>query len=231
MKPYTPNINQYKFLPVLMAVFVTLSILTIVLLYKIISFDRWIISAATFIVPFWYTLSDLIAEVYGYKVARKALWTLFLCNFIFIFVIYLTIHLPSPYDSSKQAYAYHLLFDPIPRVFVASFLAVLIGAFLNVYLLTKWKVLIKGRYFWLRSIGSSAIGEAIFTIITFGIEFTGQALLHDIMELMIVSYIVKIVFLPIAATPSAFMAKVLKRYEGVDVYDNNTNFNPLKFLD
>lgn len=225
------QINQYKFLSFFSAIFVTLSMLTIILLYKVISIHGIPISAATLIIPFWYATSDLIAEVYGHIVARRLIWINIVCNFIFIFTIYIFIHLPSPTSELNNTNAYLKLYSDIPRIFFASLIAILSGVFINIYFLSKWKILTNGKHFWVRSIGSSAIGELIFTIIAFFLEFFEKAPLSLIIRLIIISYIVKLIFTPIASTPCAILALFLKEKEGLENRDYNINFNPFKIIE
>jgi len=217
--------QQFKYLGLFIAIFMTVSFLTIVLIYKLVQIGPVYASAATFIIPFWYSLSDMISEIYGYRVARNLIWTMLFCEIIFIFSIVGFIYLPSPVflDHSKE---YLDLFGKLPRVFLGSFSAVLCGAFLNIYCISKWKILTRGRYFWIRSVASSAIGELVFTILAFLIEFIGAIPFEKILELMLVSYAIKILFSMIFATPATFLTAIVQKSEGVNIYDENINFNP-----
>ena len=76
--------------------------------------------------------------------------------------------------------------------------------------------------------GATAVGEAIFTVIAFVIEFYGKVPFGELIQLMAVSYVIKLMIAPIAVIPSAILATLLKKAEGIDVYDINTDFNPFK---
>jgi queuosine precursor transporter len=217
-----------KYLNMLAMLYLTIALITIVLIYKVTSVHHFTISAASFVIPVWFVLADIIAEVYGYLVLKKIILTTLLCEFIFIGLIELLIQLPINTVTATNN-AYQILFGDLYRVFIGSALAVLLGSFLNGYLLVKWKLLTKGRFFWIRSIGSSAIGEGLFTIIVFLIEFMGKVSTIELIEMIVISYIVKVIFLPIAATPALIVANMLKLKE--NFYDEgfNQKSNPLKF--
>ncbi len=107
--------------------------------------------------------------------------------------------------------------------------AAFFGVFLNSYILTKWKILINGKYFWLRSLGSTLFGEAIF-ILTWGfLAFSGEFPIRELLQLMLVSYAYKAICNIITIFPSAILAFSLKKAEGIDVYDYNTNFTPFSW--
>lgn len=86
----------------------------------------------------------------------------------------------------------------------------------------------KGRLFWLRSLGSSVVGEAVFVVIALSMEFVGVVPLHTVLQLMAVSFLTKLLISPILVIPSAILAAIIKKIEGVEVYDYDLEFNPLK---
>jgi queuosine precursor transporter len=105
---------------------------------------------------------------------------------------------------------------------------VLIGAFLNAYVLTKWKILWRGRYFWLRSLFSTAFGELIFTTIVILVNYFGVFDFKNMFELGVVSFCFKIIMSVVLTVPISLFVVWLKNKEGVDIYDYHTNFNPFK---
>jgi uncharacterized PurR-regulated membrane protein YhhQ (DUF165 family) len=95
-------------------------------------------------------------------------------------------------------------------------------------MVAKWKVLLRGRLFWLRSLGASIIGEAVFVIISLCMEFIGVIPLQALVQLILVSFAMKIVLNPILVIPSSILAAMIKKIEQIDVYDYDLEFNPLK---
>ena len=206
--------------------YMTVKLITVVLIYKIVTLCGFTASASTLIMPLWFIMGDVIAEVYGYKIAKKLIWTAIFCQFIFAFFCTSLSTMQSPVGWVHQD-AYDQVFHSLPRVAFASFIAILFGASINAYAISKWKVLLKGKYFWLRSLGASAVGELVFTAIAYFTEFYGVATMPNILHLMAVSYLLKLVINPILIVPSAMLAALLKRSEGVTTEDDNSiKFNP-----
>jgi len=219
--------TRYKYLTFLSMLYMTIKLITVVLIYKIISIGSFSASASTIIMPLWFVIGDVIAEVYGYKVARQMIWIAIICQFLFAFVCAGMISFAAPLGWSHQE-AYDQVLGKLPRVALASFLAIVVGAFANAYAISKWKILLRGKYFWLRSLGASAVGELIFTVVAYLIEFLGVVSLSQLLHLTIISYVVKLILNPILVLPSSFTAFVLKKFEGIDAYDIGINFNPFK---
>jgi uncharacterized PurR-regulated membrane protein YhhQ (DUF165 family) len=90
-------------------------------------------------------------------------------------------------------------------------------------------VLVKGKYFWLRSLGSSIIGESFYTIFVVSLVNIGIISFKEILQIFLVSYCYKLVFDLIAVTPASLLARFLKRSEGVDVYDFPKKFTSSKY--
>lgn len=219
--------TQYKCLTFLSMLYMTIKLSTVVLIYKIISIGPFSASASTIIMPLWFVISDVIAEVYGYKIARQMIWLAIICQFLFAFVCAGLISVSSPLGWSHQE-AYDQILGKLPRVALASFLAIVIGAFLNAYAISKWKILLHGKYFWLRSLGASSVGELVFTVVAYLVEFLGVVPFSQLLHLMVISYVVKLVLNPILVVPSSFAAFLLKKVEGIDIYDIGINFNPFQ---
>lgn len=207
--------------------YMTVKLITVVLIYKIIKIGPFSASASTLVMPLWFILGDIIAEVYGYKVTRHILWIAILCQFVFAVVCTGLIKLDSPPQWVHQD-AYEQVLGNLPRVVVASFLAIISGSFINAYALSKWKILLNGKHFWLRSFGASSIGELVFAIVAYLTEFAGIAIPKDIIQLIVISYAIKLLLNPLLAIPSVFLTTKLKKLEHVDTFDYKTNFNPFR---
>jgi queuosine precursor transporter len=214
-----------KYLNILGVLYTSFLLVASLIVHKMVVIFGLTISASTLVFPFTYFLGDVIAEVYGYKVSRQLIWAAFAAMFIFDMLSAAIIHLPSPAYWSLQS-AYDTVISPLPRIFLGDFLGLTIGAFLNVYLITKWKVMAHGRFFWLRSLCSAALGEAAFNIIAFMVVFIGVIPFNNIIQAMIFSYLFKVLFALISVVPALLLVRYLKNKECIDVYDYNTNFNP-----
>lgn len=218
---------EFKYLHLCGMFYFMLMILANVVIYRMTEIDGVKLSVGTLVIPFWYVAGDIITEVYGYKKMREIIWFSLICTGLFSIFVALLVNLPQT-NILSNAQAYHEIFSRMPRVFAGMLIAILVGTFLNSFLLSKWKVLILGRFFWIRSLGSSAIGQLFFTFIAMVFDLFHMMPWVTLMELILSAYIIKLVVTPIAATPAALVAALLKKLEGSDVYDHDVDYNPFK---
>lgn len=216
-----------KFLLPLAMCYMMLKIVTVLLIYKIVTIGSITTTAATLIIPLWFLIGDIIAEVYGYNVSKQIIWAALFFQIIFAFICTYSIKLPSPSTWSYQT-SYNQVLGNTLRVAFASCSAIMCGAFLNSFYLSKWKVLLNGRFFWLRSLGASIIGEAVFTFVAFSMEFFGVVSFKIAFELMAISFAAKLIINPLLVIPSSLLAAYIKKKEGFEVFDYDIEFNPFK---
>lgn len=216
----------YKALPLLTMLFVTISLSSFVLGYKVIAVKGTVFSAAALVIPIRYLLGNIIAEVYGFYLAKRFIWYMILCGFIFSIIIVLTIHLPSPTFWNHQA-QYNAVLGRTLRIAYDATIGILLGSMLNVYLLTKWKQLVKGRYFMLRNLGASIVGEITQYVVVLIMMYYNLLNWHQIAQLIILDYTIQVVFLIGTAPIAHFLVFLIKRIEGLDeVIDQDLIFNP-----
>jgi uncharacterized integral membrane protein (TIGR00697 family) len=201
-----------KYLLALAMFYMTIKITTVLLIYKIITIGSFSPSASTIIIPLWFVTGDIIAEIYGYKTARNLIWMAILGQFIFAFLCWSFALVDSP-DILQNQEAYEEILTRIPRVAFASFLAIALGGILNAYAINKWKILLHGKYFLLRSFGASAIGELTFTICAYMVKFAGITPISKIIELITISYIFKLIINPFLIIPAFVITKYIKSHE------------------
>jgi hypothetical protein len=175
--------------------------------------------------PFTFFFSDIINEVYGYKLARQLIWISVFCLGFFVLFSYLSMLVPSaPFDQNNHAFIQ--VFSNYPKAYAGIGTATVVSFLANNYILAKLKILAKGKHYWLRSIISTSIGHILFSAIWATIFYSGKMNAINILKMTAYIYLWKIVF-EIVLTPfSAFIASWLKKHEGVDVYDYHTNFTP-----
>jgi len=166
------NSMQYKAFSFLSMVYITIILAADVLIYKIAQVGSFTITVGSLVIPFWFIITDVIAEVYGYQLTRKLIWSGIICSILFTVVCATLIQLPSPVLWLHQV-AYDQVLGQLPRVLFGYVVGVIAGGFVNTYLITKWKILTRGKYFFLRSIGSSGIGQLTFTIVTLSLDLSG----------------------------------------------------------
>jgi len=167
-------------------------------------FGSSILDAGTLIFPFAYMLGDVLTEIWGFKTARKVIFLCFVCNAIFMGATALAVIVPSPDYLSETASAYNVVFSYMPRIVVASLCAFLVGELTNAWFMIKIRELTGRRFLWMRTIGSSVIGQALDTVIFCVIAFAGTVTTSDHVSMMVTLYLVKIAIEAAAGTPIAY---------------------------
>lgn len=210
---------------VLTALFVTCLIVSNITAVKLVSLGGLVVTAAIIIFPVSYILGDVLTEVYGYDRARRVIWLGFLCNLVAVAAIWIGGLLPAAGVWNDQP-AYDAILGAAPRLILASFVAYLFGEFTNAYILAKLKLVTAGRYLWVRTIGSTLVGQFLDSAIFATIAFAGLIPL-DILVLTAVSqWLAKSAYEVLATPVTYWVVGTLKRIEGIDVYDRDTRFNP-----
>lgn len=181
--------------------------------------------AGTLIFPLTFILSDLITEVYGYKFARRAIWTGFLFNFVFILYGQLIIHLPSPDYALDVNNKFDSLLGFNARIIIASTISYLCSEPLNSFVMAKLKLKTQGGKMWLRFVLSTAVAS-LFDSFLFGcLAFYGTMPIADLITFNFTMWAIK-VFIEICGLPvSLRLATRLKKAEGLDMYDVGTKFS------
>lgn len=208
---------------VITAVFVTSLITANIIAVKILSFGSVVLPAAIFIFPLSYIFGDILTEVYGYRSARRVIWLGFLCNLIFVIFAWIGQILPPAPFWEGQA-AYERILGYAPRLLAASFLGYLVGEFANSFIMAKMKIRTRGRWLWSRTISSTVIGQALDTAIFITFAFVGSPVFTPM--LILYHWLAKII-IEVLATPLTYAAvNYLKKKEGIDTYDYETDFSP-----
>jgi len=212
---------------VLVAVFVTCLIAANITAVKLVLIKGLVLPAAIVIFPISYIVGDVLTEVYGYGRARKVIWLGFLCNLVAVGAVWVGQILPAAPFWDGQA-AYERILGYAPRLLLASFLAYLVGEFANAYVLARMKIATQGRWLWLRTIGSTVVGQGLDSLVFITVAFAGSIPGTALVTAVVVQWLAKTAY-EAAATPLTYVVvNRLKRKEGLDVYDHDTRFNPLR---
>jgi uncharacterized integral membrane protein (TIGR00697 family) len=218
-------IFSYRFV-IIAAFFVTCLLTANILIVKQISIGGLVLPAAIIIFPLNYIFGDVLTEVYGYKQARFIIWIGFACNLLTVLAFWIGGLLPPAPVFDAQS-SYDRILGSTPRFLLASFLAYLVGEFANSYILAKMKVATRGRWLWSRTIGSTIVGQGLDTLIVLTIAFAGSLPLSVLGVMMLSHWLLKTMY-EVIATPFTYMlVNYLKRKENCDIYDYETDFNPL----
>lgn len=173
--------------------------------------------------PISYILNDCFVEVWGYRRTRIVIWLGFFMNFLFVAFGALCDWLPgAPYWHNEKGF--HEIFGLAPRIVGASFLAFLVGSFLNAYVMSRMKVRTNGKGFSIRAIVSTLAGESADSIIFFPLALGGIVPFHNLLLMIASQVILKTLYEVIILPVTIRVVKKLKQVEHVDTYDVNISY-------
>ncbi len=232
--------GPYRYYDLILAGFVTVLLTTnLISAGKPVAFGPIVGSAGVLFFPLSYLFGDILTEVYGYARSRKVVWCGFGALVFAALVSQVVLALPGVSDwvfraqtvsgemvtLSRQA-AWQQAFGATWRIVAASMIAYFAGEFANSYTLAKMKIWTRGRLLWTRTIGSTIVGEAIDSSLFYPIAFLGVWPARRVLQVMAAQYVLKVLW-EVLATPLTYrVVAFLKRAEGVDHFDTNTNFTP-----
>jgi uncharacterized integral membrane protein (TIGR00697 family) len=175
--------------------------------------------------PLSYLAGDILTEVYGYARSRKVVWAGFGAMLFASVMSAVIVALPPAPGWSGQA-TIEAAFGSTWRIALASLIGYFCGEFANSVTLAKLKVLTKGRLLWTRTIGSTILGEACDSVVFYPLAFYGVWSNDLLLKVMAANYVLKVSW-EVIATPITYrVVSGLKRAEGEDFYDTDTNFTP-----
>ena len=187
------------------------------------------ITGGLIVFPISYIINDCVCEVWGYGKARLLIWLGFAMNFLFVAFGALCDALPAaPYWHNEAGF--HAVFGLAPRIAFASFLAFLVGSFVNAYVMSRMKISSGGRNFSARAIMSTVYGEAADSVIFFPLALGGVVPLREIPVLIVSQVVLKTVYEIIVLPVTIRVVKATKRMEGEDVYDNGVSYSVWKIF-
>jgi uncharacterized integral membrane protein (TIGR00697 family) len=179
--------------------------------------------------PLGYLLGDVLTEVYGYARARRCIWVGFAGLVFMVLMATIVVALPPAKGWSNQA-AYQTVFGQEWRIALASITAFWVGDFVNCFVLARMKLLTKGKMLWTRTIGSTICGQAVDSMLFYPLAFwNAPGFTHDlVIRIALTNFILKVGW-EVLLTPFTYaVVGFLKRSEGLDVFDEGTNFTPFR---
>ena len=200
---------------------------------KILQFTpSFTITAGVLCFPLSYILNDCIAEVWGFRKARLIIWSAFLMNFLVVALGQLAVLLPAATFWKENEAHFNFVFGLAPRIAVASFLAFLVGSFINAYVMSRMKLRSRGRHFSARAIVSTLFGEGADSLIFFPLAFGGLMPFAELLRLMLIQVVVKTLYEVIALPLTIRVVDFVKRLDDTDTFDSDLDsYNPLKVFD
>lgn len=200
-------------LMIVTAMFVTLYLVSNIMAVKVIGlWGLFYFDAGTITFPFAYMLGDVLTEIWGFKMAKRVIWTTFFCNLVMVICTQMGVWLPSPEHLADTEVAYNHLFNYVPRIVIASLAGFLLGELSNAWVMDKMKQKMKGRKLWVRTIGSSMIGYVFDTLPFVLIAFLGVVTTKELLLMMAFQYFSKLIIEATMGTPMAYaVVRMLRR--------------------
>jgi len=233
---------KYKYFDRIMALFVTVLLVSnIASSAKIVDWGVSLFGiplafdAGTLLFPISYIFGDILTEVYGYRYGRRVIWTGFACAVLMTASLWLVARLPG--EAMWAANVGQSQYDAVlggvssGAIVIASLIAYWGGEFSNSFVLAKMKILTRGRWLWMRTIGSTLVGEGLDSLL-----FVSLATLLRVpgfvpeiwLTLVITNYLFKCAVEALMTPLTYRVVNLLKKAENEDYYDYDTDFNPFK---
>jgi queuosine precursor transporter len=220
--------DGFRYFDFVMAAFVAILLLSNVIgAAKLASLWGYTFGAGILFFPLGYVIGDVLTEVYGYARARRCIWAGFAALIFMAFMSWVVVSLP-PAEGWTNQPAYDAVFGQVPRIVFASVVAFWAGEFVNSIVLAKLKVLTKGKYLWTRTISSTVFGQGVDSLLFYPLAFWGASgWTNDaVLTVMVTNWGLKVLW-EVVLTPVTYaVVGFLKRREGVDVFDERTDFTP-----
>lgn len=217
---------QFRYFDIVMAAFVAVLLLSnIIGAAKLSTIEGFTFGAGILFFPISYVIGDVLTEVYGYARARRVIWVGFGAMIFMAFMSWAVVAMPPASSWDGQA-AYESVFGQVPRIVLASIIAFWSGEFVNSFVLAKMKIWTKGKALWSRTIGSTVFGQAVDSAIFYPIAFLGIWETQDVLIVMVTNWGLKVAW-EVVLTPFTYLVVgKLKRAEGVELFDTDTDFSP-----
>ncbi|MEB3212200.1 MAG: queuosine precursor transporter, partial [Leptolyngbyaceae bacterium] len=192
--------KAFRHLDTITALFVAVLLISNITSTKILDFGVFTFDGGTLLFPLSYIFGDVLTEVYGYGRSRKVIWLGFISALLLSVTLIIVGALPPAADWPYQD-AYDAVLGLTPRIVVASLIAYVAGEFVNAVILAKLKVMTQGRWLWLRTIGSTLVGQGIDTVLFVAIAFLGVLPNSLLATIILSNYIfkcgVEVLFTPV----------------------------------
>ena len=222
--------GRYRYYDLVMAGFVTVLLCSnLIGPGKVVSLGAISFGAGNLFFPISYIFGDILTEVYGYARSRRVIWAGFLAMLFATVMSAVVLAMPpdptEPYNRVIQP-ALETVFGATWRIILASVVAFWLGDFANSYVLAKMKVRTEGRFLWMRTIGSTIVGQGIDSAVFYPIAFLGIWSTDVMLKVVLFNWAFK-VGIEAALTPVTYkVVGALKRVEAEDYFDRDTNFTP-----
>ncbi|WP_237387225.1 VUT family protein [Xenorhabdus sp. Sc-CR9] len=198
-----------------------------VLVYKTLDFDGFKITFSGILFSFYFLISTIQTEVYGYRQGVKTVWIMVLCQSIFVMVIFAASHTQP--ENNEISMNFRSLFGEFWRVMVGTWISVPISYFINGFVISSLKKVFLGRFFFIRYIIASMITQASLLLSAYPISLSSKYSLDELIIIIFTTWSYKVIMSIILLPIGIILANKVKKLEQTDIYDWNISYNPFIF--
>lgn len=218
-------LQQYKYLAFLTMLFITIFLICDITAFRMVNFFGNSIPLSGLIIPLVFALGDILAEAYGYRITMQVLCGAVVCQMLFGIILIMALKLPSPVGNAIN-YHYDYTFQHIIRTNITSCFSVTSGMFANAFLISKLKIYMNGKKFWIRTLISNGFSEIVLCTVAYLILFAGLKNIVDVIKIIYFVWIYKVAISFLINPVVAVIGQLLKIYENTDVYDVGISYYP-----
>lgn len=223
--------RKYTLLIGLGMLYMSIMLLNATMTNRYIGSENLFVLGGTLTSPILFILCDIITELFNYKIAKNIIISGFISQMLFVLICQLIVISPTPHFSSLDSNQYYNIFGPsLLNITLSGCFAYFIAMFFNSYILSRWKILLKGKYFWLRSLGSSSIAEALYSCIAILLMEIKAIPLHDVFHIMMISFLIKLSYSLIFSFPANFIIFKLRQLFQICLDDFPETLTPKNIL-
>lgn len=222
----TERKGGYKLFAFVMAAFVLVQVVSNIAAVKTVQLGPFLFDAGTLLFPISYIFGDVLGEVYGYKRSKVIIWAGMTASVLMALYLALVGWLPAA-DGWGMQTEYMKILGQTPRIVLGSAAGFFCGSISNAVILARMKIWTNGRYLWMRTIGSTVVGEFLDSLVFVVIAFAGTMTWPVLWTIIFSNYIFKTAYEAVATPITYRVCSWLKRVESEDYYDRTTRWNPL----
>lgn len=219
--------STFKYLPYVMALFCVIVVLSNTVAVKLIKVGPLVATAGSILFPLSYVLGDVITEVYGYEKSRNIFWMGVFCNILMAVVYMITASFTGIIPDLDPQYSRVL--GQVPRIVIASMIGIFMGQHTNAFVMSKMKIIHRGRWLPIRTIASTIVGEGVDTMFFATLAFAGTVPMATLGRMVWTMTVLKTVYETLVTPATYVVSNALKKVEG-DRYDYGVDYNPFRFF-
>ena len=206
----SPHLRSWY--PIIAAVFCSLLLISNIGASKFIDFGPIKTDGGAFLFPLTYILGDVMTEVFGFKAARRIIYTGFGLGALAGLTFWLVQISPAAAGWENQG-AFEAILGFVPQIVAASILAFLLGQLSNSWTLVWIKKRTNGSKLWARLIGSTVVGQFVDTLVFTVVASLGRLNFSEFLNYLATGYVYKTVFEVILLPISYRVISRVKRHE------------------